>query len=161
MPSTPSFEPHNHRQCIDTALARARVLAGEQGFRLTRQREQVLQLIWANHQPVGAYQLMEQLSQHNGKAVAPPTVYRALDFLLEHRLIHRINSLNAFVGCDCPGVAHPGQFMICRACGNAHELSGDDLTRALNQLAGQQGFVIDQMALELTGLCAACQEHAA
>ena len=153
------FQPHNHGQCITTALERARELSRQRGFRLTSQREQVLRLVWANHRPVGAYQLMEQLAKESGKSVAPPTVYRALDFLLEHRLIHRINSLNAFVGCDCPGDAHPGQFMICRQCGNALELDGALLNQALGKLAREQGFKVDQMALELTGLCARCQEQ--
>ncbi|UTA47771.1 transcriptional repressor [Simiduia sp. 21SJ11W-1] len=154
------FRRHNHQHCISDALAHARALARERGLRLTAQREQVLRLIWQNHKPVGAYQLMEQLAELTGKRVAPPTVYRALEFLLEHRLIHRLNSLNAFMGCDCPGTGHAGQFIICRACGVALELNEASVRAPIQALAQSVGFQIEQQTLELSGLCPNCQAQA-
>lgn len=152
-----AFRHHNHQHCISDALANARQLAEREGLRLTRQRELVLRLIWQNHKPVGAYQLMEQLADHTGKQVAPPTVYRALEFLLEHRLIHRLNSLNAFIGCACPGTGHAGQFVICRQCGIALELNEASVKAPIQALAQSVGFHIEQQTLELSGLCPNCQ----
>ncbi|MBB3169676.1 Fur family transcriptional regulator [Simiduia aestuariiviva] len=151
------FRRHNHQHCIADALAAARALAKARGLRLTLQREQVLRLIWQNHKPVGAYQLMEQLAELTGKQVAPPTVYRALEFLLEHRLIHRLNSLNAFIGCACPDTGHAGQFVICRACGIALELNEASVRVPIQALAQSVGFQIEQQTLELSGLCPNCQ----
>lgn len=155
-----ALQPHNHNHCIDDALTQARSLCSQRQVRLTPQREQVLRLVWASHKPVGAYQVMDSLSQQSGKTVAPPTVYRALDFLLEQRLIHRINSLNAFVGCHSPGHNHPGQFLICRQCGVAQELDSQRLSQPARQLAEASGFTVEALALELTGLCPLCQELA-
>lgn len=152
---------HNHQHCINSALTEAKLIAERSGVRFTAQREQVLRLIWQNHKPIGAYQLMELLKDATGKQIAPPTVYRALEFLLEHRLIHRINSLNAFIGCPCPGEGHAGQFVICRECGIALELDEASIRAPIQALAQSVGFVIEQQSLELSGLCPSCQQTTA
>src|SRR5919204_1424092 len=92
---------HDHDSCIDRALDRAAQLCEERGARLTALRREVLALVWRGHEPVGAYAILEALRRSHPGA-APPTVYRALDFLIEHGLIHRIESLNAYVGCSRP-----------------------------------------------------------
>ncbi|MDO6806861.1 transcriptional repressor, partial [Wenyingzhuangia sp. 1_MG-2023] len=76
----------------------------------------VLELIWQSHKPVGAYELLPALA-NDGFNSAPPTVYRALDFLLDLGLVHRLHSLNAYVGCNHPGANHPVCFFICEHCG--------------------------------------------
>lgn len=100
---------HDHMSCIAEALQRAVALCESRGTQLTELRRRVLELVWSSHEPIGAYRILEQLDrplpgQMRGKArrAAPPTVYRALDFLIEQGLVHRIESLNAFVGCDQP-----------------------------------------------------------
>lgn len=148
---------HNHQHCITDALDQAKAIAEQKGVRFTQQREQVLGLIWQSHKPIGAYQLMEALADATGKQVAPPTVYRALEFLLEHKLIHRINSLNAFIGCPCPGEGHAGQFVICRNCGITLELNEATIKAPIKALAASVGFLIEQQSLELSGLCPSCQ----
>ncbi|BFM10004.1 Fur family transcriptional regulator [Simiduia litorea] len=148
---------HNHQHCIHDALRQAKIIAEQKGLRFTKQREQVLGLIWQSHKPIGAYQLMDALADATGKQVAPPTVYRALEFLLEHRLIHRINSLNAFIGCPCPGEGHAGQFVICRSCGITLELDEATVKAPIQALAASVGFLIEQQSLELSGLCPTCQ----
>ena len=91
--------------------------------RLTELREQVLELVWRSHAPIGAYQILDQLAERG--RVAPPTVYRALEFLSREGLIHRIDSLNAYVGCPSPARPHQAYFFICRACGDAAEIHDD------------------------------------
>lgn len=150
---------HNHQHCIDSALESARVLCRERGARLTPNREQVLRLIWANHQPVGAYSLLEALAEQGKGRITPPTVYRALDFLLEQGLIHRIASLNAFIGCTDPTHRHAGHFLICQHCNTAIELQEPPISDAITQSADAQGFRIHQQCVEIIGSCQRCQEQ--
>ena len=89
---------HDHRACVDEALDGAVELCRKRGARLTGTRQRILELVWAGHRPVGAYELLAALGR-DGQPAAPPTVYRALDFLVDQGLVHRIESLNAFVGC--------------------------------------------------------------
>ncbi len=149
---------HDHTQCIEGALTSARVLCAGKGVRLTALREQVLELIWQSHKPLGAYTLMDMLGEASTRRIAPPTVYRALDFLLDQHLIHRINSLNAFIGCPHPGTQHQNHFLICRQCGIAIECNTDSLGRLIDQTGHTAGFSVEHQSLEIVGLCPNCQE---
>ncbi len=149
---------HNHQQCIDEALVRARALCQQRQLKFTNIRELVLTTVWASHKPIGAYTILEQLAKEGLRRPAPPTVYRALDFLLDNGLIHRIASLNAFVGCNEPGHAHQGHFLICRHCQVAIELDTQLIYPAISAAAEQQGFAVDTASLEIVGRCAHCGE---
>ncbi|MGQ9424851.1 transcriptional repressor [Gilvimarinus sp. F26214L] len=157
MDSNP-FTRHDHRHCIESALTQARQLCADRGVRLTPQREQVLRLVWQSHKPLGAYPIMDMLADATTRPVAPPTVYRALDFLTEQTLIHKIHSLNAFVGCPNPGRRHQGHFLICRSCRVALECGGVELNNALARTASTAGFTAEQQSVEILGLCPACKE---
>jgi Fur family zinc uptake transcriptional regulator len=149
---------HNHKVCVATALNRAETHCRRQGLLLTDLRRQVLKLVWNSHRPVGAYQLLEQISQ-DGRKAAPPTVYRCLAFLLQHRLIHRIASLNAYVGCNQPGRDHDAQFFICSQCGEAAELADTRIDNALARDARTIGFVIEKRTVEVSGTCSDCRKR--
>ncbi|MEQ5835819.1 Fur family transcriptional regulator [Marinobacter mangrovi] len=159
MSQTPlPYRPHNHRACVDQALADAHRICNDAKARLTPTRERVLELIWQSHKPLGAYDLLGALAQ-DGHNAAPPTVYRALDFLQQHGLVHRIASLNAFVGCAHAGHRHTGFFLICRACRNVLELSAPHVAEAVDQAAQDEGFAAEDTTLEIAGLCPACQQE--
>ena len=147
---------HDHDACIQTAVLKAREICARRGVRLTQLRERVLELVWSSHKPVGAYDILNMLQSERGGA-APPTVYRALEFLLENGLIHRIESLNAFVGCNKPGTDHAWQFLICRSCGRAAEISDPDLDTAIVDAASRAGFKVQRRTIELAGLCPRCR----
>jgi Fur family zinc uptake transcriptional regulator len=149
-------ERHNHDACIRAALAQAKAVCAEQGGRLTPQRQQVLELVWQEHRPVGAYELLERLRE-SGVRAAPPTVYRALEFLLTHGLIHRIESLNAYTGCIAPGTPHHGQFMVCSECQRVAELDEPAISAQLNASARRLGFEIEHQTVEISGLCPRCR----
>ncbi|HET6469434.1 MAG TPA: Fur family transcriptional regulator [Geminicoccaceae bacterium] len=151
---------HDHRSCVAAALARADELCGRRAVRLTPLRRRVLELIWQSHAPVGAYQLMEMLAKERGP-VAPPTVYRALEFLRAQGLVHRIESLNAFIGCPAPAAGHHAGFLICRRCGNVAEFPAAVLGDALARLAAGAGFSVEGEKIEVTGTCAPCREQRA
>lgn len=148
---------HNHQHCIDQALQLARDLCRVRQLRLTPVRELVLKLIWQSHQPIGAYELLPALAEA-GFNSAPPTVYRALEFLQEQGLVHRIASLNAFVGCPHPAQAHQGCFLICRQCHSTSELDAGPVHATLEKSAQAIGFSIEQETVEVTGLCPNCRD---
>ncbi len=147
---------HDHRDCVVAALHAAAGLCERQEVRLTALRRRVLELVWRGHQARGAYDILEELHRE-GRRAAPPTVYRALEFLRFHGLIHRTESLNAFIGCVAPDEPHSGQFMICNRCGGAAEVNDQAIGDALRRSASHSGFIIEQQTIEMRGLCPACQ----
>ncbi|WP_020400076.1 transcriptional repressor [Kordiimonas gwangyangensis] len=149
---------HDHSICIETAIAEAERLCAERGSRFTDLRRRILKMIWQGHKAVKAYDLLDQLATEGGSA-KPPTVYRALDFLMEEGLVHKIESLNAYIGCPHPGDNHVSQFLICDKCETVKELSSDELTTAVMNAAKQANFAIRRQTLELHGVCANCQRN--
>lgn len=147
---------HNHNNCINTALERAIRICKEKNTRLTATRKQVLKFIWESHKPIGAYDLLPKLGEA-GFNSAPPTVYRALEFLLEMQLIHRINSLNAFIGCSHPEETHANCFFICKSCGVAKEISSSPLIDMRLNLETELGLQVNEQIAEFAGICPTCQ----
>lgn len=161
MTLTPTaYHRHDHRRCVADAVAGARQLCRARGVKLTPIREQVLTLVWDSHQPLGAYAILERLSTKTGRRPAPPTVYRALDFLQEQGLVHRIASLNAFIGCDDPAHPHQGQFLICRHCQTTVEVNAPPVTAAIDRCAQQNGFAVETECVEIVGCCPNCETAA-
>ncbi|MDT8419460.1 MAG: Fur family transcriptional regulator [Desulfuromonadales bacterium] len=144
-----------HQICIAEAIHVAEVLCRQRKQRFTNIRRRVLQLVWHQHKPIGAYQVLEALQQE-GRA-APPTVYRALDFLQQMGLVHRIASLNAYVGCAHPGIPHDGQFLICESCKTLAELDAAEISNAIQQSADRSGFKAHRQTVEIMGLCPRCR----
>jgi Fur family transcriptional regulator, zinc uptake regulator len=150
---------HKHQHCLETALLAAEKTCLERGVRLTSIRRRVLELIWSSHEPVKAYDILDQLRNEHASS-APPTVYRALDFLQAEGLVHKIESLNAYVGCAEPDHSYQTQFLICHDCGSVAELDNVNVRQLLAENAKQMGFHIDHETIEIKGTCAACvTEH--
>jgi Fur family zinc uptake transcriptional regulator len=156
---TPSFynRRHDHNACISSAMIKAQQICEEKEIRFTRIRKRILELIWTSHKPVLAYDLLRKLRREKGNA-EPPTVYRALDFLLENQLIHKIESLNAYVGCYFPDKKHLSQFLICSTCDQVAEIEDTDVNQVITQQAARSGFQVDQQTVEITGLCPTCRK---
>lgn len=147
---------HDHAHCIASALAQADALCEQRGARLTKNRRRVLELVWQSHAPVGAYELLERLRE-DGLRAAPPTVYRALEFLMSQGLVHRIETRNAFVGCPQPQHEHQAQYLLCEACGDAVEIDVGGVRRRIEALAAEHGFTVAAQTIEARGLCRRCQ----
>lgn len=130
------------------------------GVRFTPIRRRVLEMIAGASGGLKAYDLLDRLAVEHA-AARPPTIYRALDFLIEQGLVHRIESLNAYVACPCPEHAHGFQLLICRHCGRVEELHLDDVNHQLNTQARQLGFRVERQTIELLGSCDVCLEAAA
>jgi len=155
-----AYHSHDHKRCINAALQRAKVLCDDNHARFTPIREAVLKTIWASHQPLGAYDIVDKMSlnTHTGKRIKAPTVYRAIEFLLEQGLVHRIASLNAYIGCPFPGNNHNDYFLICRICGSTAECSTESLKTIITQIAERTGFKVESQVVEISGLCPECQQ---
>lgn len=151
-------QPHDHGRCINAALSRANNLCLEKGVRLTPTRESVLRLLWQSHQPLGAYQVQNQLSKLTGKSIAPPTVYRAIEFLSDLGLVHRLASLNAYIGCPFPNSEHSNLFMICNGCGSAAEVAHSALNDVLQNASEKAQFKLESQSIELFGRCPQCSQ---
>jgi len=148
---------HDHTRCVEDALEAAETVCAQRGARLTPTRKRVLELIWREHKPVGAYDLLRFL-QDERKGAAPPTVYRALEFLQEQGLIHRIEFLNAYMGCADPENPHVGHFLVCRKCGNAVELADSRIEETVSESSAALGFKAEQSMVEVKGVCADCRK---
>ena len=146
---------HDHERCIRDAVATAEAVCERKNIRLTPLRRRVLEIVWRQHDPIGAYEILAEIAKDRVKA-APPTVYRALDFLREAGLVHRVDSLNAFLGCDRPLAAHAGQFLVCESCRKVTEIDDPQLTRSLAQHARELGYRIERSAVEIKALCEGC-----
>lgn len=148
------FEDHDHRQCIRTGLAAAETACDAAGLRLTPVRRRTLEILLEAHAAMGAYDVLARLDA-DGFGDKPPVAYRALTFLVDAGLAHRIERLNAFVACTHPGPDHDPAFMICRRCGTVAEAEAGS---ALHSSAAAAGFVIERRVLEVEGVCPTCQE---
>ena len=117
----------------------------------------MLEIVWGQHQPIGAYAILEALHGKAGVgAAAPPTVYRALDFLIAQGLVHRLESLNAYIGCPQPEENHASQFLICTGCGEVTEIEGSEIAASARRQAAARGFSLDRLTIELAGRCPHC-----
>jgi Fur family zinc uptake transcriptional regulator len=141
---------------IESALARAHRICVMRGGRMTPLRRRVLELILLADQPTGAYALLAELQRGRGK-LGPPTVYRALDFLLAHELIHKVETSNAFIACRDVEHPHQSQFMICEDCGATEEIRDHDIVESLRRLGEGRGFAVKRQVVEARGLCSACR----
>lgn len=146
---------HDHSTLLDVAEKRC----AEAGESLTPLRRRVLELLVAQHAPAKAYDLLPLIDTE--RHAKPPTIYRALDFLVRMGLAHRIESLNAFVACDIGACARSTIFLICENCGAAEEFDAGHALIDLGEAARRDGFAIRRTMIEASGLCRVCQQEAA
>ncbi|TVQ84990.1 MAG: transcriptional repressor [Chromatiaceae bacterium] len=144
------MDTHRLQQALDLA----EVLCARRGARLTRQRRRVLEIVCAAERPIGAYEILNLI--RGGAPAAPPTVYRALDFLLAQGLVHKLESLHAYIGCTHPEHPHASQFLICSDCGEVTELEDASIAGSLHAAAAGSGFRPRRPIVEIFGTCATC-----
>ena len=152
-----AFVQHDHRACRKAAMAAARKICEQHRLRLTPVRRRVLELLCHAHRPMRAYDILQRLGAE-GYGSQPPVVYRALEFLVGHGLVHRIERLNAFLACDCPEADHRAKFLICTRCHRVAEFDDRAVVKALSNVARDSGFEIDEATLEVAGVCPGCSD---
>lgn len=162
------FTAHDVIDRLTAAKEQCRV----SGARFTPLRQQIYQLVLAANKPVGAYDLITQLQQirlsepdtqdsaltnQTPKNVAPPTVYRSLEFLLSEGLIHQLTSINAYVPCCHPRAQHTAAFLICDQCQRVQECSSLPVQEMMSFAEQDVGFIVARSVIELSGRCQSCQ----
>ena len=161
METDPGFpaRDHDHPACIARGLDRAQAACRSRGARLTDQRRRVLEILLSSHVAMGAYDILDRLNR-DGQRTAPMTVYRALEFLIDVGLVHRLASLNAFAVCHGPADGHSGQFLICRRCRAVLELADTGVDTAIGAAVGPTGFAPVEHIVEVLGDCTDCRGDA-
>jgi Fur family zinc uptake transcriptional regulator len=148
---------HDHDRCAADAIAHAEAMCARRAQRLTPIRRQVLEALLASHRPLGAYEIIDRFAASGGRP-APITIYRALDFLLENGLVHRIESRNAFVACVH---AHDSGafvvFLLCEQCGSVGEAPAGGIADAVKAASRAAGFAPKAPVIEIAGVCAHCR----
>lgn len=148
---------HDHERCASDALAHAETICAQRHERLTPMRRRVLEALLASHTPLGAYELIDQLSVR-GARLAPITIYRALDFLREQGLVHRIESRNAFIACVANHAScDPVVFLICEKCGAVGEAASATVAATIKSASRAAGFTPKTPVIEISGICAHCK----
>lgn len=151
---------HDHGRCAEDAIAHAEQVCQSRGQKFTPIRRHVLQALLSSHRPLGAYEVIDELAKDMPRP-APITIYRALDFLMDNGLVHRIESRNAFLACahnhDAGSVV---AFLICEVCGSVGEIQAAALAKSFNDAARGTGFAPKLSVVEITGVCAHCQKAA-
>ncbi|MGO9134046.1 MAG: Fur family transcriptional regulator [Methylovirgula sp.] len=144
---------------VKGALAAAEELCRDHGVKLTPSRRLILEILAREGRPLGAYDMIEKVAEATGKRPAPVSIYRALDFLLENSLVHRLASRNAYLAC---GHGHQLQdlvvFLICETCGSVVEVTSDALRKDLATLTATSRFVPHTQVMEIAGRCKSCGE---
>jgi Fur family transcriptional regulator, zinc uptake regulator len=148
---------HDHGRCAADALAHAERVCELRARKFTAVRRQVLEALLSSHKPLGAYEVIDQLAKSMSRP-APITVYRALDFLMDNGLVHRIESRNAFLACahDHDSAAMVA-FLICERCGSVGEIAAAPMAQSLSAAARATGFAARMSVVEIAGVCAHCQ----
>jgi Fur family zinc uptake transcriptional regulator len=149
---------HDHDRCAADAIRHAEQVCAGRAQKFTPIRRQVLQALLSSHRPLGAYEVIDELAKSMPRP-APITVYRALDFLMENGLVHRIESRNAYLACahDHDAAAMVA-FLICERCGSVGEIPASPVAQGLNDAARAAGFAPKLSVVEITGTCAHCQK---
>jgi Fur family transcriptional regulator, zinc uptake regulator len=147
---------HDHQRCASDAIAHAEALCVARKERLTPMRRRVLEALLASHNPLGAYELIDRLAIR-GARPAPITIYRALDFLREQELVHRIESRNAFIACvHTHERNHPVVFLICEKCGAVGEAASAAVADTIKNASRAAGFIPKTPVIEISGICSHC-----
>ena len=151
-------DPKHHVHDAAGFVAAVERACASRGLRLTPIRAHVAGLVARAERPLKAYDLLDRVREGDGPgAPAPPTVYRALDFLIENGFIHKLESINAFVACHHPSSRqHSVPFLICDSCHGATELEDEAVVGLLDERARALGFVPQAQTLEVHGVCADC-----
>lgn len=128
----------------------------ENNVRLTNLRRTILDILLESDQPLTAYTILDLLKARSPKANVM-SVYRVLEFLMGHKLVHRIENLNAFITCNHLFEKHLSQWLICEECGHTQERISGMVEGDITNIEKETGFKVVKQTIELTGLCQSCQ----
>ena len=144
-----------NQHCVSDAIELAQQVCDDNNSRFTALRKRVLELVWAKHEPVKAYDLLAEL-QKEDPAAKPTTIYRTLDFLLRLGLVHKIHRHNAYVGCMNPNIEQPCFFLVCNSCNKVTEKHDAEYNKLIKDISKRHQFKLSDTSFEIEGLCSLC-----
>lgn len=147
----------HHQKCINSAIKTAESICLERKLQFTSLRRSIFKLIWQSHSPLKAYDILDQFQKKDPSA-KPITIYRSLDFLIENRMIHKIESQNTYFGCSHPRELHNCYFTICRKCHIVNEGCKNNLLTPLYEDLKKEEFLVKHITLEIQGICRNCHQ---
>ncbi len=146
---------HNHKECSKKVIKHAAQMCGDNSLNLTPIRKKVLEIISENHKPAKAYDVLARLKDE-GFSDKPPTVYRALDFLIENKMVHKLSTINAYVACFSDKPSEVSCFLICEKCQDIEEFYDDNLVKAINAIGRNKKVIMKNINLEIEFKCGNC-----
>jgi Fur family transcriptional regulator, zinc uptake regulator len=149
---------HDHRSCMSGVEARADAGFATRGMKMTPLRRQVLATIAASHDAVGAYEIVERMARKGGRRLAPISVYRIIDSLMDIGVVHKLESRQAYYACHGDHEAGRQVALICRACAHVAEIDGKSILATIKGQAGRCGFRAESVLVEVLGLCRRCEQ---
>ncbi len=152
------LEEHNHNNCISFALEEAQRICDTRGEKFTELRKEVLKIIWKSHRAVKAYAILSQLDPRIA-SVEPVNVYRALDFLCEQQLIHKIHMVKSYIGCSHPAEHNNCILFYCNSCHEVQELCQQNVRTALQNVCDKYDLNVVEQLCEIVGICRNCDEE--
>ena len=156
-PGQPSQPSEPIEPCREDRLASALALCRREKISLTPGRRRILEILAKEGRPLGAYDMIDRVATATGKRPAPISIYRALDFLLENGLIHRLASRNAYLACGhSHAIEEPIIFLICEICGDVVEATSAEIRGSLAELAQAAKFSPRAQIMEVSGRCRTC-----
>ena len=144
-----------HSKCVESAIKKAEQVCEERHQKLTKVRKKVLELIWKSHKPSKAYDVLNKIDKRIA-SIKPPTVYRALDFLMENGLVHKLSSLNAYIGCSHPLKHKHCYFLLCVKCKEIQECCSEELSKFIEYTSLKNKFDMKNVTVEIEGICNEC-----
>ena len=143
---------------FNASISRVDEICRSNNLGFTDIRRQVFEIIIKNNKPIKAYEILDEIRNITNKPSHPPTVYRAIDFLIENGFVHKLNSINSFVGCFHPKTHEECYFLICKKCNLYQECCDDSLKDKISKTAVHNKFVISNTTLEIEGHCLDCSQ---
>jgi len=143
---------------LNATISRVDEICRSNNLGFTDIRKQVFEIIIKNNEPIKAYQILDEIRNITNKPSHPPTVYRAIDFLIENGFVHKLNSINSFVGCFHPKTHEECYFLICKKCNLYQECCDDSLKDRISKTAVHNNFIISNTTLEIEGHCLDCSK---
>ncbi|WP_084197549.1 Fur family transcriptional regulator [Solimonas soli] len=147
---------HAGATVVARAVQHAAELCEARGMRFTPIRRDVYSIMLRQRRPLSAYQLLELMQAQQKRQLAPLTVYRALDFLVESGLVHKLETAHSFVACEHPDETHQSLYLLCTDCGSTEEVATDKLAKLIDREANQRQFQPSRQVVEIEGVCSDC-----
>jgi Fur family transcriptional regulator, zinc uptake regulator len=147
---------HGHEAVESAWAAQVENACASKGLQLTALRRRVLAILSRSSAPLGAYAIIDEMARLEGKPIAPPTVYRTLEFFLDNGFVHKIETRNAYAPCEHFDHAHQGVLLLCEKCGRSDEIESAPVARVLEEAAASAGFAPHRQMVEVQGLCRDC-----